>query len=259
MPPALIPVAYGDAMPPDATAPPPASVVPLRTTRLAAALLGVTAMLLATDLLLKLVTTPQGRWQELRNLFSVSNESNVPTFWNAALLVLVSVACAVVALLADRTRTGWTVASLTSFALAADETVRGHERLRSVSSQLGSWLPLEVPTYSWLLPGALLALAGATAAWAWTSRLPRSVRTGLRLALVVYGTGALGFEALSGMIETRSGIGVEYALATLVEEGLEMTACAIALVAVLRMLGTGMVGPRRAVLVPVERDEGVAP
>jgi hypothetical protein len=61
-------------------------------------------------------------------------------------------------------------------------------------------------------------------------------------------------EAISGVIENRYGVGTGYALATLVEEGLEMTACIIAITAVLSMLGIVQIDSQRAALVPTERS-----
>lgn len=83
---------------------------------------------------------------------------------------------------------------------------------------------------------------------------PWAPRLGLRYALVAYGLGAVVVEAISGVVERQYGLGVAYGMVTLVEEGLEMTACVLAIVAVLRMVGVGEIDSRRAILVPLELE-----
>lgn len=66
----------------------------------------------------------------------------------------------------------------------------------------------------------------------------------------------MGVEALSGWVEPQHGIGAAYRAASGVEEGLEMVACSIAIVAVLRMVrlsnNDNDTGGRRTAVVPLE-------
>lgn len=224
---------------------------PLRRTGLG--LLVLTLALVLADQALVHVA-PTGRdGVVVAQLLDVSREANLPTFWNTALLLLLAGCCALVGVLVSATRRSWSLAALVATGLAADEALRVHERLRSVGSRLAEQLPVALPTYSWLLPGAVLALLGALVVWRWTGGLPAPTRPLLRVALVVYGTGAIGVEAVSGWVEQRYGVGPAYRAAAGVEEGLEMVACGLAVVAVLRMVRLTQQDGRRSAVVPLER------
>lgn len=224
---------------------------PLRRTALA--LLVLTLSLVLADQVLVHVE-PTGRdGVVLAQLLDVSREANLPTFWNTTLLVLLAACCAGVAVLVTSTRRSWMVAAVVVIALAADEALRVHERLRSVGSRLAEQLPVALPTYSWVLPGALIALAGALVVWRWTGHLPAPTRPLLRVALVLYGTGAIGVEAVSGWIEQQYGVGPAYRAAAGLEEGLEMAACGLAVVAVLAMVRVIQQDGRHTAVVPAEQ------
>ncbi len=223
---------------------------PLRRTGLA--LLVLTVALVTADQVLVHAAPTSRDGVVLAQLLDVSREANLPTFWNTTLLVLLSACCAGVGVLATRTRRGWLVAAAVVAALAADEALRVHERLRSVGSRLAEQLPVALPTYSWLLPGALLALLGALVVWRWTGGLPAPTRPLLRAALLLYGTGAIGVEAVSGWVEQRYGVGTAYRAAAGLEEGLEMAACGLAVVAVLRMVRVTQQDGRHCAEIPLE-------
>jgi hypothetical protein len=66
--------------------------------------------------------------------------------------------------------------------------------------------------------------------------LPVDVRRGFVVGTLLFGTGAVAVEALSGWVDVRYGSARLYALVTAVEEGLEMCGCIVVLAAVLAML-----------------------
>ncbi len=105
---------------------------------------------------------------------------------------------------------------------------------------LGNWIQsamgVSFPTFAWLIPGVVIAAAGATLLWVWSSRQPRFTRRGLRVAVVLYGLGAVVVEAIGGIVYRRFGIDGRYRAVAGLEELLEMTACIVALVAVLSMV-----------------------
>lgn len=110
---------------------------------------------------------------------------------------------------------------------------------------MGSLLPTPLPGFAWLVPGAALGCVLLIVAWRWSGRLPDPTRRLLRLAVLLYGMGALGLERIGGVFHTLDGAGLAYALSSAVEESLEMGACILATVATLRMLRTVRLGDGR--------------
>jgi MFS family permease len=98
-----------------------------------------------------------------------------------------------------------------------------------------------------IIPGAVLALAGAAVTIWWARRLPTDVRRGLALALIMYAAGAIGAEAVSGWFQSHQGVGVGYELATALEEGLEWAGVFLALLAITRMLRITQTTETRAI------------
>lgn len=153
-----------------------------------------------------------------RRWFDVGLENNLPTGWTALLLL-------VLARRLWRHRgisATWRAASLVAALLAVDEWVGWHEHLRVVGEALRG-VGLGLPTYAWVLPGLCVAALAVAAATPWLRSLPGDVRKRVVLALLVFCTGALGVEALSGLVHHLGGSVQLWAVLTTVEEALEMT------------------------------------
>jgi hypothetical protein len=173
--------------------------------------------------------TPVEGW---RDFLDIGGEGNLPTWWNATLLALVAVAAVAVSMLwsdtpAPSRRAWWVVAAAATY-LSIDEAAGLHERLAGPGESIG----IDVPTYAWILPGTLLALAGTIVLVAAARHLPRRTAASLAVALGAYGAGAIGLEAFNGWIRRRSDDSPWYTLGTIVEEALEMGACILAVAAI---------------------------
>ncbi len=166
---------------------------------------------------------------ELRRLFAMGVEANVPTFVNTLLLVVVAGAAALRAAVAvtpahRRAFTG--LAALVAL-LAVDEASGIHERLGPPTERLlddigvGWW-----PTYPWLLPGLVVAAGLGWAGRRLLAALPRRSAAPLATAAVTYVAGSFGFEAVNGAIRDPSH--PAYVVGTTIEEVLEMGACLLA-------------------------------
>ncbi len=191
---------------------------------------GVTGMLVCVDLALALVAH---RVTEIPfSAFDLTGEFNVPTAWNAILLLAITASALAVAVLSGRGGRGWLVCAALTTLMALDEFLKLHERLHHV----GALLPTPLPGFAWLLPGGLIGLLLLVLAWRWTGALPDPTRRLLRLAVLLYGAGAVGMEAVGAVFHTLDGAGLAYRLASAAEESLEMGACILATVAILRML-----------------------
>ncbi|QDQ15877.1 hypothetical protein [Streptomyces spectabilis] len=192
---------------------------------------GATALLLAADL----GTRAYNHYDSIptvRRLVNVDVEANLATWWNSTLLLAVAGVALIAALLSGRDarpgRLSWLGLAAATALLSIDETVSLHERLGEVGRSWKDWAGGALPTHAWVLPGALLAAAGTVCAVLWARKLPRDLRNGVLGALGVYLGGALVTEAFNGWA-LENGYSVVLMLGTLVEEGLEMSGCIVAL------------------------------
>ncbi|RAY12414.1 hypothetical protein DPM19_25025 [Actinomadura craniellae] len=200
---------------------------------------GATALLIVVDLAVRSYHEYVAPVPALRMVFNVGAEGNLASWWNSALLLSVAGAAIVAALLtapgARPGRPSWLALAAAAAWLSFDETVQVHERLAGLGQEWAGGLGLSLPTYTWVLPGAAMALTGAVLAVLWARRLPRDQRLGLLGALAVYVTGALVVEAFNGWAN-RQGAHEVYALGTSLEEAMEMGACLLALAVLARMV-----------------------
>ncbi|GHC83784.1 hypothetical protein GCM10010349_68300 [Streptomyces flavofungini] len=168
----------------------------------------------------------------VRRLVNVDVEGNLATWWNSTLLLAVAGVALIAALLSGRDarpgRLSWLGLAAATALLSLDETISLHERLGEVGKSWKEWAGGSLPTHAWVLPGALLAATGTVIAVLWARKLPRDLRNGLLAALGVYLGGALLTEAFNGWA-LENGHSTVLMLGTLVEEGLEMSGCVVAL------------------------------
>lgn len=165
----------------------------------------------------------------LKAMVDIGGEANVPTWWNASLLLMTGVAALVARW--DETRPelrrAWAVVAAAATYLSIDEAIALHELLGEPLKAVR----VDVPTYTWVLPGVALALAGTVGLVAVCRRLPTTVRNQLALALGCYFAGAIGVEAFNGWVG-RGDAGPVFTVGMIVEESLEMGACILAIAAI---------------------------
>ena len=167
--------------------------------------------------------TPIESWKEV---LDIGGEANIPTWWNATLLAMVAV-CALVAAeiggAAGPARRAWRVVAAGAAYLSIDEAAALHERLADVVPS-----GVDVPTYAWLLPGSVLALAGTAVLVSAGRHLPHPTAGRLGFALAAYGGAAIGIEAANGRVRENDDDSMLYTVGTLIEESVEMGACVYA-------------------------------
>ena len=172
-------------------------------------------------------------------LFDVNTEATVPTWYSATLLLAVAAACAVLAVVAAAGRRGgqrWGALCLVFVAMSLDETVALHERLDSGVTDTLDVEGTGALRHPWVLAGVVLAAALAVVAVRAIVTLPRHRRLWVALGLGIYVGGALGLEALSGVVLDAAGDNLEYAAVTWAEEAAEMVGALAACVALLGAL-----------------------
>ncbi|MER5257064.1 MULTISPECIES: hypothetical protein [unclassified Streptomyces] len=192
---------------------------------------GATVALLVADL----ATRAYNHYDPIpsvRRLVNVDVEANLATWWNSTLLLAVAGMALIAALLTGRGarpgRLSWLGLAAATALLSIDETISLHERLGEVGRSWKEWAGGSLPTHAWVLPGAVLAAAGTLCAVLWARKLPRDLRYGLLGALAVYLGGALLTEGFNGWAHANDHSTV-LMLGTIVEEGLEMSGCLVAL------------------------------
>jgi hypothetical protein len=209
------------------------------------ALGGVTALVLAAN--------PATRWyarlrreanpdypDDVPLLFDVNTEATVPTWYSAGLLLAIAAVCAVLAVVARAAHGGgagrWGMLGLVFVAMSLDETVALHERLDAgVTDTIDVGGTGALP-HPWVVAGVVLAAAFVVVTARAIVLLPRHRGRWMLLGLGVYVGGALGLEALSGVVLDAAGNGFEYAAITWAEEGAEMVGALVMLCALLSTL-----------------------
>lgn len=165
-------------------------------------------------------------------------EHSVSTWFNVGLLQLAA-GLAVLGALAvptRRERVAWSALAVALFLLSLDEKISIHEALPELLGMSQG----ELVTHEWLIPGVAIALVALAALVPLLRPLPRPLVLGLLIAMVVYGSGAVGVELLSGMAVRT--LEIDHPLRQLmpvwewIEESLEMLGCILAIAALLRHL-----------------------
>jgi hypothetical protein len=193
---------------------------------LAVVLSGVTIVLLAAFVAVYAIHRVQPI-PDAKPIVDIGGEHNLPSYWNAFLLLLVSVGALVASRHDTRTnptaRWAWLVVATAGLYLTLDEAFELHERLADPVTSRG----IDIGTYAWVLAGAILAFAGAAILVTTGRHLPASARNRLALALGIYGASAIGMEAVNGWSREHDHDTL-YTLGTLIEETGEMGACILA-------------------------------
>lgn len=192
----------------------------------------VTIVLVVTYLVLRPLAFAKVVPSPIYQYLDLNGEQNLVAWWNAGLLLMVAVLSALgaVAAVSGRERLGFAVIGLGGAYLSIDEFTMLHERYDEI---LG--IEVDIGTYGWVVPGLIVAMVGVCLLVAVGRGLPRSLQRSLLLALSLYLLGALVVEAFSGFLSIGNPDlkGWVKALLVAVEEGLEMTACVLAITALL--------------------------
>jgi hypothetical protein len=218
--------------------------------RVALVLLGVAGLLVTLSLATRFGawrvevarpgTTQVAAWKAIMRLFDVNSEANVPSWFSSLLLAGGALAAGLVAAMVRRVggrdARHWAGLAALLLLLSLDEVAALHERLRGpAATVLGDAArgPLRV---AWVVPGLLLVLVVGIAFVGFVARLPAGTRRPVVAAGGLFLAGAVGVEAISGMVLEAQGDRALYLLVTAAEEGLEMSGSVLLLYATLRVL-----------------------
>ncbi|MCF6743612.1 hypothetical protein E9529_04865 [Blastococcus sp. KM273128] len=190
-------------------------------------------------------------FQGLLRIFSVDEEANLASWFNAALLLLSALVIWGIAVdrraAGDRWARHWAFLGFAFAYLSADEAGRLHESADAVVDSLIE--ARGILSFGWILVAAPLVLAFALAYLGFLRALPADVRRLVVIAAVLYVGGAIGVESLGGLAYDLNGGqkgSLAFVIASSVEEAFEMTGAITFLAAMLKASRRLVGSPRRA-------------
>lgn len=167
--------------------------------------------------------------------FDVGREINVPTWFSAGLWITAGIVAGYFARRASGHRRSWALFAVVCMVLSIDETLELHERLDGIGNGLARFIPLELG-FTWVIPGALIAVLIVLSLLRMVLSLPRASRTALLAAGAVFVGGGVGVETLSGLFIQGETLPWQFFLFTLIEETMEMTGIALGIAALVHLI-----------------------
>ncbi len=199
----------------------------------------VMASLVALGAVAAVCNAPLQQTALTRSVFAclhLDQESSIATWFSSSTLLLGALMSGHIALRHRHARTrdslAWATLALGVGALSMDEIVGLHERLGNAVARV---VPVGTfGTFAWIIPGAAVVGLGTLVLLRFLLRQERWLRRALLVAGFCYFGGAIGFEAIGGVIYAH--LGKEswpFELSVLCEEGLEMLGAVLLLRATL--------------------------
>jgi hypothetical protein len=177
----------------------------------------------------------------LVNLFDVSEEQNIPTFFSVLLLSCAALLLTVITALKKKQNdpdvSRWTILAFGFLLMAVDEGWSFHERLVApVRGLLGDG-PYGILYLAWVIPGIAVVVILALFFLTFLMRLPAKTRFTFMFAGALYVGGALGVELAEGYYaELHGSTNLIFNLMSSVEESLEMAGVIVFIYALLKYI-----------------------
>jgi len=195
-------------------------------------------------------------------VFSLDNEANIPTFYSFLALLFTSLLLGVIAhaknLDSSPYKQHWKVLSFIFLYLSLDEGGQLHEKLipplRNLLNATGFLF------YTWVLPFGFLVVIFLLSYSKFLFHLPLSTRKLFVAATALYIAGAMGLELVGGFIFTTKGIHpLFYAIATTLEESLEMLGIVVFIHALILYIKTYVGGVNWNIYIPGKNTQVTDP
>jgi hypothetical protein len=171
---------------------------------------------------------------------NMNGELSLPTLITTLLLAFCALLLAIITLYAhragDRFTRWWGGLALAFAYVTADEAIALHEAtiapIRDLLGVTEGWL-----FFAWVIPAGMLLLVMALFYREWLFSLPAAIRNQFILAGILFASGALGVELISGWYLSERGDSFTYELIGALEEALELLGIITFLTALLAYLG----------------------
>ncbi len=176
----------------------------------------------------------------LVRLFDMGVEANLPTFFSALQLLVVSLVLAMIGLLRrrqhERHAAEWLLLALMFLLLAVDESSEIHEMSVRPFREFAPWLATGLFYWAWVLPAAMLVVF---VAWRFAgfvfNYLPADTRKHTVVGAALFVGGAIGVEMPEARYVEQHGLdNFAYGMFVLVEEALEMSGVLVFLTGILK-------------------------
>jgi hypothetical protein len=173
------------------------------------------------------------------NIFFVNSEGNIPTYFNAVILLITSVIAFVIAAAKhaqqDKYRFEWSLLAFVFLYLSIDEAAVIHEQFSKLFKDMPDYGGLV--HYKWLYAGVAAIIVLAILFIRFYLHLDKHNKIMFPLATVLYLFGAFGGEVFSGRYASAHGTkNIPYTLMTHGEEFLEHVGIALMIYTLLRYL-----------------------
>ena len=173
-------------------------------------------------------------------LFRLQSEHNIPAYFSGVLLLSAGVLLLRIGLCfvraSERGVLPWLGLGAIFCYMAVDEVFSLHERFGA--AMYGHYRAMGASfdglNYKWVVTGAVMVAAVVVLFFRFWLRLPGQTRLWCAIAAVVFVTGAIGFETLSGQYALHYNEGFGYAVIVAFEEGLEMAGVGIFILTLMR-------------------------
>lgn len=198
---------------------------------------GVIVMLMVLFVATTAVDRLSGSGSAMR-LFDIRREANIPTLVNTTFHLAVALFAGIAAATSSESgeRRAFSFVAVLAVLLAIDEASSIHERFDDPTRRALESVGIDWPTYAWIIPGAAGAAVVAGLSVRALRQMPDETRRWLVIAAAMFVGGAVGVEAINGLLLDLSNEWVFF-VGTMIEETLEMSACVVAGAALLNTVG----------------------
>lgn len=166
-----------------------------------------------------------GFWYKIVHTFNFNLEANLPTYFSSLVLLGNAILLAMIAYgqksIGDNKYWKWLGLAFIFCILSIDEMIKIHDHFRSPMEKLFN--TSGILYYAWFIPYGIVTIILGIAYYKFFMRLPKPILKLFIISAVLFISGAIGLEAISGMYDEKYGqdnLGY-YSLYT-VEELLEM-------------------------------------
>lgn len=175
----------------------------------------------------------------LHRLVAVDGESNLPTWYNSFLWLILGLLALFISVLpepdpkrAKKLKQGGRLLAFVAIAASIDEIAQVHETFSHLTNILLKDVPVLL-NIKWTIPGLLVAFVIGIFLLSFVWQFPKKISRSIFIGGAIFLSGAVGVEILTIFWSDRFGLDGYYNLFTVIEESMEMAGLAFALSAFL--------------------------